>query len=82
MCKTSLKLKQFVHHIAFTLALTLKQFAEDSVFIATGLVGMTDALMYIQQAYLQCHTFPEELQKLISPDAMTSSNIVQLKLSR
>ena len=43
---------------------------------------MTDALMYIQQAYLQSHTFPEELQKLISPDAMTSSSIVQLKLSR
>ena len=82
VCKTSLKLKQFVHRIAFTFALTLKQSAEDSAFIAIGLVGMTDALMYIQQTYLQSHTFPEELQKLFSPDAMTSSSIVQVKLSR
>ena len=60
----------------------LRPFAENSVVVVTGLVGMTDALMYVQQANLQSHTFPEELQKLLSPDAMTSSNIVQLKLSR
>ena len=58
------------------------QFAKDSVFIVTDLVGMTDALMYIQHAYLQSRTFPEEVQKLLSPDTVTRNSIVQLKLNR
>ena len=52
------------------------------MLVVTGLVGMTDALMYVRQDYLQSHTYPEDLQKLISRDAMTSNSIVQLKLSR
>ena len=51
-------------------------------FMFTGLVGMRDALMYIQQIYLESHSYPEELEKLIDEKSNRNHTIGKLKLVR
>ena len=50
--------------------------------VASGLVGMTDLLLYVQRVYLQTHSYPDELQKMMCSDATSTCKPVQLKLSR
>ena len=47
-----------------------------------GLVGMRDALMYIQQIYLESHSYPEELENLIDEKSIRNHTIGKLKLVR